>query len=280
MIDVLEGKKTEVRVLDKGFVRLVDCMPRLIQEGQTADSAICQAARVSYGEGTKTIREDRGLIRYLMRNAHSSPTEMAEVKFHVKAPLFVARQTVRHRTFSINECSGRYSKMKAEFYSPDEIRAQSKSNKQGSEDIVDQYSEVRFRAYLDDSNRLHEQYEESVRDGVAKELARIGLPLSMYTEWYWKVDLHNLLHFLKLRMDSHAQWEIQQYAKAIFELIKPIFPLTMEAFEDYRLNNINLTKAELLEVFGKNPGLSKTESKELEAKMDKLKVLLAENSND
>lgn len=260
----------EIKCLDKGFVRLVDYMGD--------DDAIVQAARVSYGKGTKSVNEDRGLIRYLMRHKHTSPFEMVEFKFHVKLPIFIARQWIRHRTANVNEYSGRYSEMKDEFYVPDieQIRPQSAVNKQGrSEEAIpaDQAKLI--------SDEMHEiqsmlfgKYNSLLEKDIARELARINLPLSNYTEWYWKVDLHNLFHFLRLRMDSHAQYEIQVYGFAIAEIIKSIVPLAYEAFEDYVLNGMYLSKQEknalldlidksnLNETFLADKGLSKREIRE------------------
>lgn len=232
-IDVLDGKTLNIDCLDKGFVRLVDCMPRLSPRG-TCDFAVVQAARVSYGEGTKTVNEDEGLIRYLMRHSHTTPFEMAELKFHCKMPGFVSKQWVRHRTANINEYSGRYSIIKDEYYLPanDNVRAQSKNNKQGGNT---QYEDAEgflnnLKTFCDDA---YSTYTKFVENGVAKEQARMILPNNFYTEWYWKIDLHNLLHFLALRCDSHAQQEIRVFADAILELITPVFPITIQAWEDY-----------------------------------------------
>lgn len=244
--DVMSGAdRYHMDVLDKGFVALVDIMPRLVPKGSTADSAIVTAARVSYGAGTKKSREDRSLIRYLLRHNHTSPFEMVNLKWHCKMPIFVARQWIRHRTASVNEYSGRYSKMKAEFWRPDGIRRQDTVNKQGSINDTDEELLERFELYLEESERQYNSYEVLVEEGLGKELARTGLPLSMYTEWYWEIDLHNLMHFLRLRMDSHAQKEIRDYAKIMFEITKEVCPWTMEAFEDYVLNSITFTGPEL-----------------------------------
>lgn len=230
---------TKIECLDKGFVRLVDYMGD--------DAAIVQAARVSYGEGTKTYREDRGLIRYLLRNKHTSPFEMVEFKFHCKLPIFVARQWIRHRTANVNEYSGRYSEMPEEFYIPEleQIRSQSDNNKQGrSSDILENSKDIQM-AMQNSQSESYAEYKGYIEQGLARELARINLPLSSYTEWYWKIDLHNLLHFLRLRLDAHAQYEIRVFGEAIAQIIKPIVPLTYEAFEDYTLNSKTFSKAEL-----------------------------------
>ncbi len=226
----------QIDCLDKGFVKLIDVMPRIIPDGGTCDYAIAQMARVSYGAGTKTVNEDKGLIRYLMRHSHTSPFEGIELKLHVKLPIFVARQMIRHRTCSLNEISGRYSIMKDEFYipSPDNIRKQSTTNKQGGDEPIDlelakEYSE-QIELMCDDS---YKKYIEMLDAGVSREQARMLLPLNLYTEWYWKQDLHNLLHFLALRADSHAQQEIRVYAEAIIQLITPLVPWTIEAWNDY-----------------------------------------------
>ena len=231
----------EFPVLDKGFVRLVDYMG--------GDSAIVQAARVSYGEGTKTVSEDRGLIRYLMRHEHTSPFEMVEMKFHCKMPIFVARQWVRHRTASLNEISGRYSVMKDEFYIPEseQVNLQSKNNKQGrSEETFSPEKTERILSDLEyEQKEDYANYSERIENGMARELARINLPLSLYTEWYWKIDLHNLFHFFGLRMDEHAQYEIRAYAETMFEMTKRVAPLACEALEDYKLNAIKFSASEI-----------------------------------
>lgn len=237
MHDVLTHvRELSIPCLDHGHVRLVDCMPRLVEDGRTADSAIVQAARVSYGAGTKSVNEDRGLIRYLLRHAHTTPLEMVEFKFHCKMPIFVARQWIRHRTASVNEVSGRYSEVKDEWYVPEleNIRAQSKTNKQGGEErAAEELASAVQQNGVDICNNAFYDYKHAIENGVARELARINLPLSTYTEWYWKIDLHNLLHFLALRCDSHAQYEIRVFAEAMLKLITPIVPLTVEAWNDY-----------------------------------------------
>lgn len=222
----------EYTVLDHGFVRVVDTMGN--------DSSIVQAARVSYGLGTKSPEEDTRLIKYLMKNKHTSPFEMCEIKLHVKMPIFIARQWHRHRTASINEISGRYTEIVEEFYIPSlqTICWQSLSNKQGrgesfSEDLASLFQEEITKH----SNSSFDRYKMMIDNNVAKELARIILPLNTYTEFYWKIDLHNLMHFLTLRLDPHAQWEIQQYAVAILRIIQEWVPVTAEA---YRLNNESL----------------------------------------
>ncbi|MBI5325210.1 MAG: FAD-dependent thymidylate synthase [Ignavibacteriae bacterium] len=227
--------------LDKGFVRLVDFMGN--------DDSIVQAARVSYGKGTKSVRADRELIRYLMRHRHTSPFEMVEFKFHVKLPIFVARQWIRHRTANVNEYSGRYSEMKDEFYIPDidQIRTQNTVNRQGRSDSTLPRNEAEeINEMLSKTQqKLFEEYKSLLDMDIARELARINLPLSTYTEWYWKIDLHNLLHFLNLRLDFHAQYEIRVYAATIVELIKPIVPMTYEAFEDYMIESETFSKQEI-----------------------------------
>jgi len=224
----------EIKVLDHGFIRLVDYMG--------GDARIVQAARVSYGTGTKTIREDAGLIDYLLRHEHTSPFEHVIFEFHCKMPIFVARQWIRHRTARLNEISGRYSVMKDEFYLPprDQISYQSKNNKQGRspEEVPAELQEKVLEILKRDQESLYQSYEEMLNDGIARELARINLPLSLYTEWYWQMDLKNLFHFLKLRMDSHAQWEIQEYARAIARVVKAVCPNAYDSFE--RLQGRNL----------------------------------------
>ncbi len=268
----------EYKCLDHGFIRLVDVMGD--------DAAIVQAARVSYGQGTKTVNEDRGLIRYLMRHKHTSPFEMVELKFHVKLPIFIARQWIRHRTANVNEYSGRYSEMKDECYLPEleQIRLQSANNKQGrSEETLVQEDGNAVQNLLQDGQAgAFGDYKEMLEMGVAREVARINLPLSTYTEWYWKIDLHNLLHFIRLRLDSHAQYEIRVFAEAIAEMLKVIVPLTWEAFEDFTLYNVNFSRKEIAvlkeiitampndEMLEKN-GLKKGEAREFLEKLDKLK---------
>lgn len=252
MYDVLENLPTrEIKCLDLGFVELVDVMPRLVPEAQkTADYAIVQAARVSYGDGTKSVNEDRGLIRYLMRHVHTTPFEMIEFKFHCKMPIFVARQWIRHRTANVNEYSGRYSIMKDEFYRPDvdNVRKQSKTNKQGGDSLIEQTTAQDFLALLDKTCiETYQIYEKYINEGVTREQARMILPLNLYTEWYWKIDLHNLFHFLGLRCDTHAQWEIRVFAEAMLSLIQPIVPVAVEAWNDYHDHRqaMKLTRLEM-----------------------------------
>ncbi len=241
----------EILVLDKGFVKLVgysvdlvDTLPygyddhmavnaRIIPEGMTLDAQIVRAARVSYGKGTKTVRDDEKLIRYLLQHEHWSPFEMVEFKFHVKAPLFVARQWFRHRTASVNEISSRYSVMEDEFYVPGIWRLQDTKNRQGSVGRLDPLTNAYATdAYTEALEFSYKAYQALLSAGVAREMARMVLPLSLYTQFYWKQDLRNLLHFLKLRRDSHAQWEIRQYAEAILRLIRPLVPITVNAWEE------------------------------------------------
>lgn len=245
-LDAILGR--EFPVLNHGFVRVVDYMG--------GDDAVVQAARVSYGQGTKTVRDDRALIRYLLSHNHTTPFEMAEIKLHVKLPIFVARQWIRHRTASVNEYSARYSILDKEYYVPsgEAIAAQSTSNRQGrgevlevgeQADVIDVMSNQAESAYRDYLGLLNSdeggQTLDEGRIGVARELARSVLPVSFYTQWYWKVDLHNLLRFLKLRMDRHAQWEIRQYALQIAEFVRVWAPHTYEAFTDYQLDRIDLS---------------------------------------
>jgi thymidylate synthase (FAD) len=230
----------EIPVLDHGFIRVVDYMGD--------DAAIVQAARVSYGAGTKTARDDAGLIRYLMRHWHSTPFEMCELKLHVKLPVFVARQWIRHRTANVNEYSARYSILDREFYipSPEHLAAQSKSNAQGRGEVLagDQAASV-LAFHSDDSTRAYDQDQAMLsqdgQQGLARELARMNLPANIYTQWYWKTDLHNLFHFLRLRADAHAQYEIRAYAEALCEVVKDWVPAAWDAFEDYRLNAVTFS---------------------------------------
>lgn len=247
-VDLLyqHGDLDPIRIGENGFIRLVDCMPRMVPVGQTGDSAIVQAARVSYGAGTKKVNEDRGLIRYLLRNWHTTPFEMVEFKFHVKMPVFVARQWIRHRTANVNEYSARYSELSDEMFVPEEWRGQSKTNKQGSDGGFSERENVELGHYAQTA-QTHgiEVYRRLLERGVSREQARIVMPVSHYTEWYWKCDLHNIFHFLRLRMDSHAQKEIRDYADAMFSLIEPIVPYSCEAFKDYRLGAVQLTRLEV-----------------------------------
>jgi thymidylate synthase (FAD) len=256
----------QVNVLDHGFVRLVDTMPR-----ENLDNSIVQAARVSYGDGTKTSRGDTGLIRYLMRHWHTTPFEMVEFKFHIKMPIYIARQHLRHRTASVNEMSARYSIVPKEYYNPDTMRGQSEVNHQGSE------GEVSVRSELSDAGSQHLEnsfdiYEKLLEEGVCREQARGNLPQSTYTEFYWKINLHNLMHYLRLRMDSHAQKEIQEYGKAMHDLVEPLVPITMKAFMDFRVDAIQLTGPEIRALkhgeIIKSPG----ERREFEEKLKRLNL--------
>jgi len=226
-------------VLGEGFVRLVDHMPQ-----RDLDASIVQSARVSYGDGTKTTRGDRGLIRYLLRHWHTTPFEMVEFKFHIKMPIYIARQHMRHRTASINELSARYSVVPKEFYEPNVLRGQSRINHQGSEGVVDLDDTLRQRV----SRQLNDAfgvYDELLEAGCCREQARGVLPQSTYTEFYWKINLHNLMHYLQLRMEQGAQKEIRDYANAIYDLVEPLVPITMEAFRDFRVNGMFLTGPEI-----------------------------------
>ena len=231
---------TAYPVLDHGFVRVIDYMGD--------DAAITQAARVSYGKGTKAVSNDEGLIRYLMRHWHSTPFEMCEVKFHIKLPVFVARQWIRHRTANVNEYSARYSILDREFYipAPEHINAQSVVNNQGRGQVLEGEEAQRVLEILKaDSTRCYDNYEAMIsqdgQDGLARELARMNLPANVYTQWYWKVDLHNLFHFLRLRADAHAQYEIRVYAELMCDLVKDWVPFAYSAFEDYRMGGANLS---------------------------------------
>ena len=228
-----------IKCLDKGFVRLVDSMG--------GDDAIVQAARVSYGKGTSKLSQDRGLIRYLMRHRHSTPFEMVEFKFHCKMPIFVARQWVRHRTANINEYSLRYSEARDEFYYPDpkHIQFQSALNKQGRMGEVTPELKQKVQDYFKEiSERSFEIYSELNQAGIARELARSILPVNLYTEWYWKNDLHNLLHFIGLRSDSHAQYEIRVFSDAMAESVKAVAPFAWEAYQDYIIKGMRFSRIE------------------------------------
>ena len=265
-----------IPVLNHGFVRLVDYMGN--------DGAIVQAARVSYGKGTKKTSEDRGLIRFLMRHRHTTPLEMCEIKFHCKMPIFVARQWIRHRTANVNEYSARYSEMSEEFFEAevDTVSGQDSKHRQARGSELPPEAQGQFVARSkENSARAWETYQASLKDGVAREIARVDLPLSNYTEWYWKIDLHNLLHFLSLRLHSHAQYEIRVFAEAMAEIVKVWVPHVWEAFEDYRLNGMFLSGPEislLKRLMEPNPGtftfesaaahgISKREAREFAAKL-------------
>lgn len=263
---------TAYPVLDHGFIRVVDYMGD--------DAAICQAARVSYGKGTKSVQNDEGLIRYLMRHWHSTPFEMCEIKLHVKLPVFVARQWIRHRTANVNEYSARYSILDREFYipAPDHLAAQSVVNNQGRGEALSGEEAQRVLRYLtEDSMRAYDHYEEMIsqdgQQGLARELARMNLPANIYTQWYWKVDLHNLLHFLRLRADAHAQYEIRVYADEICKVVADWVPFAYRAFEDYRMGGATLSATALEvvrrmlkgeEVTQETSGMSKGEWREFE----------------
>jgi thymidylate synthase (FAD) len=241
-----------IPVLDHGFVRVVDYMGD--------DAAIVQAARVSYGKGTKKLSEDRGLINYLMRHRHTTPFEMCEIKYHVKLPVFVARQWIRHRTANVNEYSARYSILDREFYvpAPTELAAQSRANRQGRDEMLQGEEAKRVLGLLSGgAERAYDEYLEMLnedaagkpidpaRQGLARELARAHLPLSVYTQWYWKVDLHNLLHFVSLRADPHAQYEIRAYAEILLDTLRRWVPIATAAFEEYGLGGVRLSKTGL-----------------------------------
>ena len=230
-------------VLDHGFVRVIDYMGD--------DAAIVQAARVSYGRGTRRVSEDQGLINYLMRHRHTTPFEMCEIKYHVKLPIFVARQWIRHRTANVNEYSARYSILDNEFYipSPEHLAAQATTNRQGRGEVLEGAAAQRVLDLLrEDAERAYAGYAELLnedasgapldpaRPGLARELARINLTLGFYTQWYWKTDLHNLMHFLSLRADPHAQYEIRAYAEVMLDTLKRWVPMTYAAFLEYRMN--------------------------------------------
>ena len=273
-----------IEVLDQGFIRVIDYMGD--------DSSIVQSARVSYGKGTKKISNDKGLIKYLMRHRHSTPFEMCEIKFHIKLPIFIARQWIRHRTANVNEYSARYSILDKEFYIPsaENLAAQSAINNQGRGDALtdDEASNV-IQILKKDAEQTYSNYEtllnessegniiDESKSGIARELARMNLTLNTYTQWYWKIDLNNLLHFLALRADDHAQYEIRVYADAMLDIVKKWVPLTYEAFEDYRIGGTELSAKEVNlmrkllkgeKVSFEEEGLSKREWSELQRKFE------------
>ena len=259
----------EYKVLDKGFIRLVDYLG--------GDARIVQSARVSYGEGTKTIREDAGLIDYLLRHDHRSPFEQVVLTFHVKMPIFVARQWIRHRTARLNEISGRYSVMRDEFYVPSDtdICKQSTDNKQGrSEDSVTPEFREMVKTGLEQGQKaVYADYSRLIDSGLAREIARVNLPLALYTEMYWQIDLHNLFHFLRLRLDSHAQKEIRDYAEVLLEITRKVAPLAVRSFENHKQNAVNFSADEMKELKalleGKKGSL---EGKELDRFKEKIKT--------
>jgi thymidylate synthase (FAD) len=244
-----------IPVLDHGFVRVIDYMGD--------DAAVVQAARVSYGRGTKRVSEDRGLINYLMRHRHTTPFEMCEIKYHVKLPIFVARQWIRHRTANVNEYSARYSILDNEFYlpRPEQLAAQSKANRQGRAEVITGTEAERVFALLKkDAELVYEHYMEMLnegeggepldpeRSGLARELARMNLSLAFYTQWYWKTNLHNLMHFLSLRADAHAQYEIRVYADVMIDTLRRWTPICHDAFMEYRMGGAHLSKTGLAAV--------------------------------
>lgn len=236
---VVDYRGTEIKVLDKGLVKLIDFCG--------SDARIVQAARVSYGEGTKSVSSDRGLIRYLVRNHHNTPLEMVNFTFLVKMPIVIARQHSRHRTAKINEISGRYSIIKDEYYVPnfERMAQQSTDNKQGSSHELIANPRTIQLSMEAEAGQSFQNYDWYVESGLAREVARINLPLSTYTEMYWQMDLHNLFHYLHLRLDSHAQYEIRVYAQAMLDLISPIVPHAVEAFTDYILEGQHFSKQEM-----------------------------------
>lgn len=267
-IDTQRGQSTQTRratvpaveeilyepipVLDHGFIRVIDYMG--------SDEAVVQAARVSYGRGTRKVQNDAGLINYLMRHRHTTPFEMCEIKYHVKLPIFVARQWIRHRTASVNEYSARYSVMDREFYvpAPEHLAAQASVNRQGRGVLLSGSEALHVLALLrEDAERCYHHYEDMLnedsdgnprdpqRQGLARELARMNLTLSTYTQWYWKIDLHNLLHFLSLRADPHAQYEIRVYAEAMLETVARWVPMTYDAYRNYRVGGVHLSSRSL-----------------------------------
>jgi len=277
LTDLMKGEdRIVIKVHDHGHVALIDVMPRLVPEGRFADYRVVQAARVSYGKGLGTSVADRGLLRYLLRHHHTSPFEMVKFTFHLKMPIFVARQWIRHRTANVNEYSGRYSQMPDEFYIPEQIRFQSSDNMQGSQ-VVDNpdYVSHDFNETIKLNQDVYHAYERMItNEHIARELARIVLPLNNYTEMYWTMDLSNLLKFLQLRMDSHSQLEIRDYATAIYKLIAPLVPDTVEAFRDFSQESLTLTRMEVnaisdgsLVVTG-----SKREKEEFKKKLEQLKI--------
>ena len=270
------------KALDHGFVRVIDYMGN--------DSSIVQAARVSYGKGTKQLNQDKSLINYLLSHRHSTPFEMNEIKFHVKLPIFVARQWIRHRTANVNEYSARYSILDNEFYIPNskELKPQSKTNNQGrSGDLDENEKKMYMRVLRENSQDSFEKYNfllnqdddeakpDQERQGLTRELSRIVLPLNSYTQWYWKIDLHNLMHFLALRFDEHAQYEIRVYAEIMMNLMKKWVPLTYEAFLKNRLDSLVLSSEAIKFIKNKFHGKSNKETKISKREVDELKKIFS-----
>jgi thymidylate synthase (FAD) len=237
----------EKKVLDHGLVRLIDCMPAANDTKTSFEQAIVQMARVSYGSGTKSFREDLGLVKYLLENDHTSPFEGVVLKFHIKMPIFVARQWVRHRTASINEYSARYSVVEDSFYIPkiERLNSQSETNKQGSSGEVILEADNVELMIKQHSEKSYELYEKLLEKGLSRELSRMVLPVNVYTEMYWVMNLHNLLKFLRLRMDSHAQYEIQVFANAIYDILSEIAPNIMEIWKSSSFDSLKLTAEEV-----------------------------------
>jgi len=261
----------EHKVLDHGFIRVVDYMG--------SDSAIVQAARVSYGKGTKQLSQDEALIKYLIRHHHTTPFEMCEIKFHVKLPIFVARQWIRHRTANVNEYSARYSILDNEFYipKPEQVAKQSDNNKQGSGEAFDSHtSKEIIDSLTNDSNLVYSHYERFIQQGLAREIARTNLMLNYYTQFYWKIDLHNLLHFLKLRVDKHAQYEIRVYAEVMLDIIKKWVPMAYGAFVEYCLESVCISKTglEVVRKLIKGENVTREESGISKREWDELMFIL------
>lgn len=248
--DMLGPLRPAKKIHEHGFIELVDMMPRVVPVGRTADFAVVQAARVSTGQGLKSLEEDAGLLRYLLRHRHTTPFEMVEFKFNVSLPIFIARQWIRHRTANVNEISARYTELPDHYYLPGEWRRQGTGNKQGGEEPMDyrpgEYPDTDEGMANSSAERIGVlEYRNRLSSGVSRELARTCLPVSTYTQWYWKCDLHNILHFLSLRCDPHAQLEIREYADAMLALIEPFVPETIRAFRDYRLEAVTLSRLEV-----------------------------------
>ena len=263
-------------VLDHGFIRVVDVMGN--------DSSIVQAARVSYGDGTKTKREDSGLINYLMKHRHTSPFEMCEIKLHIKLPMFIARQWIRHRTANVNECSARYSVLPEEYYIPkvEDIAPQSAQNKQcrGGE-INESDAKKAQELMIESSKKSYQNYKELLgsddgEDGIAREIARGVLPLNMYTEWYWKIDLHNLLHFINLRIHPHAQYEIRVYAEKLADIVQQWCPMAYNAFEEHVLHSHTFSRSQIKAIKKLLSGAEIEDSSLSKRELEELRVVFAD----
>lgn len=272
LLDLVPNKRIDVG--NHGYVQLLAVSPHEVEEGETGDTLITKAARTSYDRGTKTINDDKALINCLMRDWHWSPFEMADALFEVSMPLFTAAQWNRHRAGKYNYVSYRYSEAEDKFYRPEVVRRQSQTNKQGGDMIIDGVTSNKYYNYLERSEAIHGEYLELLEADVAREDARIGLSQAAYTKCWFKMDIRNLLNFLRLRMDEHAQTDIREHAHAIYELIQPVFPHTCSAFENYILESVTFSKMEAESIaLGKNLVINKRERRNFKKKLKQMGLL-------